>query len=139
MLTREDPLRMSQPCSALVAKDGTLVLAVDGVGGSQVVVPTGSGRPRPGDLVAWCTVAAVAPAVLDGDGRLAADGWLPDHAWLGVLEAYLGDGVVEQVVAACDVRPAAEGEDSPKRRQRLMSLPLVARLVLAMTLLPQAS
>ncbi len=30
ILTREDPLRMSQPCSAFVAKGGKLVLAVDG-------------------------------------------------------------------------------------------------------------
>jgi hypothetical protein len=30
ILTREDPLRMSQPCSAFVAKNGKLVLAVDG-------------------------------------------------------------------------------------------------------------
>jgi hypothetical protein len=30
ILTREDPRRMSQPCSALVARDGKLVLAVDG-------------------------------------------------------------------------------------------------------------
>jgi len=30
ILTREDPLRMSQPCSAFVAQDGKLVLAVDG-------------------------------------------------------------------------------------------------------------
>jgi sulfatase modifying factor 1 len=30
MLTRDDPLRLSQPCSAFQAKDGTLVLACDG-------------------------------------------------------------------------------------------------------------
>jgi formylglycine-generating enzyme len=30
ILSREDPLRMSQPCTAFVAKDGRLVLAVDG-------------------------------------------------------------------------------------------------------------
>jgi sulfatase modifying factor 1 len=30
ILTREDPRRMSQPCSAFVAKDGKVVLAVDG-------------------------------------------------------------------------------------------------------------
>jgi formylglycine-generating enzyme len=30
ILSREDPLRMSQPCTAFVAKDGRMVLAVDG-------------------------------------------------------------------------------------------------------------
>ena len=112
--------------------------AVDGVNGSQVLVPVSAGRVRDGDLVAWCTVTAVAPAVLDDNGHVAADGWLPDHVRLGVLEQHLGQGTVEQVVAACEVRPE-ESDDQPKRRQRLMSLPLVARLVLAMTLLPQAS
>jgi hypothetical protein len=57
-----------------------------------------------------------------------------------VLEEHLGRGTVEQVVAATEVRaPEREDEEAPKRRQRLMSLPLVARLVLAMTLLPHAS
>jgi hypothetical protein len=105
--------------------------AVESVDGARVLVPTGSGRVRDGDLVAWCTVTTVAPAVLDAHGRLGADGWLPDHARLSVLEAHLGEGTVEEVVAACGGRP--------EQRQRLMSLPLVARLVLAMTLLPQAS
>jgi hypothetical protein len=112
---------------------------VEGVGGAQVLVPAAAGRVHDGELVAWCTVTAVAPAVLDADGHLGADGWLPDHVRLGVLEEHLGRGTVEQVVAGCDLRPPAERGEQPKRRQRLMSLPLVARLVLAMTLLPQAS
>jgi Insertion element 4 transposase N-terminal/Transposase DDE domain len=114
--------------------------AVDGADGAQVLVPRGSARPRPGDLVAWCTVTAVAPAVLDAEGRVAADGWLPDHVRLGVLEQYLGEGTIEAVVAASQTRElAADEDDPPKRRQRIMSLPLVARLVLLMTLLPNAS
>jgi len=32
LLSRDDPRRMSQPCSAFVAKDGTIVLACDGDG-----------------------------------------------------------------------------------------------------------
>jgi hypothetical protein len=53
--------------------------AVDGADGSVVLVPKGSGRPRPGDAVVWCQVTTVAPAALDGAGRLGAEGWLPDH------------------------------------------------------------
>ena len=115
------------------------LVAVEGVSGTQVLVPGSAGRVRDGDLVAWCTVTAVAPAVLDADGRIAVDGWLPDQVRLGVLEEHLGRGTVEQVVANCAARPVEQDEVVPRRRQRLMSLPLVARLVLAMTLLPQAS
>jgi hypothetical protein len=100
-------------------------------GSSGVLVPTGGGPVRDGELVAWCAVVTVAPAVVDGDGVPQAEGWLPDHVRLGVLETHLGDGVVERVVA--------ENGRQPQRRQRLMSLALVARLVLAMTLLPNAS
>lgn len=113
--------------------------AVDGADGAQVLVPKGSGRPRPGDPVAWCTVTAVAPAVLDADGRVAADGWLPDHVRLGVLEQHLGEGTIEQAVAASQTREMATGEDPPERRERIMSLSLMTRLMLLMTLLPNAS
>jgi hypothetical protein len=106
-----------------------LILA-DAADGTELLAP---GPVREGDLVAWCTVVAVAPALLDEGGRIGADGWLPDHVRLGGLEEHLGDGVVEQAVAA--TAPAPTGVE----RRRLMSLPLVARLVMAMTLLPNAS
>jgi len=104
----------------------------DGADGADLLTPGQARAVRDGDLVAWCTVVAVTPAVFDENGRIGADGWLPDHVRLGGLEEYLGDGVVEQVVAAA---PAP----TRRERQRLMSLPLVARLILAMTLLPNAS
>jgi hypothetical protein len=78
-------------------------------------------------------VVAVTPAGFEENGRISADGWLPDHVRLGGLEEHLGDGVVEQVVAASAPAPTLP------ERKRLMSLPLVARLVMAMTLLPDAS
>jgi Insertion element 4 transposase N-terminal/Transposase DDE domain len=104
----------------------------DGMDGADVLVAGQARAVREGDLVAWCTVVAVTPAALDDIGRVGADGWLPDHVRLGGLEEHLGDGVVEQAVAAAPAPTRPE-------RQRLMSLPLVARLVMAMTLLPNAS
>lgn len=71
--------------------------------------------------------------MLDEGGRLGAEGWLPDHVRLGGLEEHLGGGSVEQTVA--EHAPAPAGSE----RRRLMSLPLVARLVMAMTLMPNAS
>ena len=54
---------------------------------------------------------------------------------LGDLEAHLGDGVIE---AAVDTAVAA-GRLRPRQRRRIMSYPLVIRLVIAMTLMPDAS
>ena len=109
--------------SALIAK----ALAARRATSPIPIVTAIIGNPVSAGLV------AVTPAGLDEDGRVGADGWLPDHVRLGGLEAYLGEGVVEEVVAA-----AAPAPTRPERK-RLMSLPLVARLVLAMTLLPNAS
>ena len=116
----------------LAVRVADLVVA-DGADGNELLAPGQARSVRDGDLVAWCTVVAVTPAVLDQDGRLGAEGWLPDHVRLGGLEEHLGDGVVEQVVAA-----SAPAPTRPERK-RLMSLPLVARLVMAMTLMPNAS
>jgi Insertion element 4 transposase N-terminal/Transposase DDE domain len=116
----------------LAVRVADLVVA-DGADGTELLAPGAAGPVRDGDLVAWCTVVAVTPAVLDEDGRVGAEGWLPDHVRLGGLEEHLGDGVVERAVAQ-----AAPAPTQPERR-RLMSLPLVARLVMAMTLLPNAS
>jgi hypothetical protein len=116
----------------LAVRVADLVVA-DAADGTELLVPGTVGPVRDQDLVAWCTVVAVTPTVLDERGRVGADGWLPDHVRLGGLEEHLGDGAVEQVVAG-----AAPAPVGPERR-RLMSLPLVARLVMAMTLLPNAS
>ena len=66
---------------------------------------------------------------------MLADAWLPDLVRLGELERHLGDGVIEAAVDAA----AAEGRLKPRQRRRLMSYPLVIRLMLAMTLMPDAS
>lgn len=109
------------------------LVEVDTADDTGLLAPGSAGPVRDGDLVAWCTVIAVVPAVLDEHGRVGADGWLPDHVRLGGLEEHLGDGVVEQIVV--EAAPAPSGQE----RRRLMSLPLVARLVMAMTLMPNAS
>jgi hypothetical protein len=52
------------------------------------------------------------------DGAVRARGWLPDHVRLGELERHLGDGVIEDLVAA----GIAAGRMPAPQRQRLMSL-----------------
>jgi hypothetical protein len=73
--------------------------------------------------------------VVRRDGTVLADGWLPDFVRLGELERHLGDGVIEAAVDAA----LTDGRLRPRQRRRIMSYPLVIRLMIAMTLMPDAS
>jgi hypothetical protein len=73
--------------------------------------------------------------VVRRDGTVLAGAWLPDLVRLGELERHLGDGVIE-AVADAELR---KGRLKKRERRRLMSYPLVIRLVIAMTLMPDAS
>jgi hypothetical protein len=98
-------------------------------------VAAGEGGPRSGELAVFCRPVVTAPAVVRRDGSVLAGGWLPDFARLGELERHLGDGVIEAIAGA-----ALEAGRLRKRdRRRIMSYPLVIRLMLAMSLMPDAS
>jgi Insertion element 4 transposase N-terminal len=88
----------------------------------------------PGTLVTFCHPVVTAPAAVQG-GRVLADGWLPDFVRLGELERHLGEGVIGELVSAA----TADGRLPVPQRKRLMSFPLVIRLMVAMTLMPDAS
>jgi hypothetical protein len=68
------------------------------------------------------------PAMVRRDGTALAGPWLPDLVRLGELERHLGGGVIEAVVDA-----------ELGKRRRIMSYSLVIRLMIAMTLMPDAS
>ena len=91
--------------------------------------------PSAGELAVFCRPVVTAPAVVRRDGRVLADAWLPDLVRLGELERHLGDGVIEAAVDAV----IAAGRLKPRQRRRIMSYPLVIRLMIAMTLMPDAS
>jgi len=91
--------------------------------------------PSAGELAVFCRPVVMAPAVVRRDGTVLADAWLPDLVRLGELEAHLGDGVIEAAVDAA----VAQGRLRPRQRRRIMSYPLVIRLMLAMGLMPDAS
>ena len=91
--------------------------------------------PSAGELAVFCRPVVTAPAVVRRDGRILADGWLPDFVRLGELERHLGDGVIEAIVGTT----VAKGRLKKRQRRRLMSYPLVIRLMIAMTLMPDAS
>jgi formylglycine-generating enzyme len=79
ILSREDPLRMSQPCTAFVAADGRLVLAVDGDFAhrdERIMTSTDGGQTwkvGKGDLRKAAGQYAIHPAVVErGDGAYLA-------------------------------------------------------------------
>src|SRR5215471_17454549 len=91
--------------------------------------------PSAGEPAVFCRPVVTAPAAVRRDGTVLADAWLPDLVRLGELEAHLGDGVIEAAVDAA----VAGGRLKPRQRRRIMSYPLVIRLMIAMALMPDAS
>lgn len=114
---------------------GTVVVRAAGLRGRGGTVTAEGCGPAAGELAVFCCPVVTAPAAVRRDGSVAADAWLPDLVRLGELEAHLGGGVIE---AAVDAELAA-GRLRPRQRRRVMSYPLVIRLMLAMTLMPDAS
>jgi hypothetical protein len=98
-------------------------------------VTAGDAAPAAGELAVFCRPVVTAPAAARRDGTVLADAWLPDFVRLGELERHLGDGVIEAVVDAA----LGKGRLRRRQRRRLMSYPLVIRLMIAMTLMPGAS
>jgi hypothetical protein len=114
---------------------GTVVVRAAGLRVQGVTVTAGGQVPSAGELAVFCRPVVTAPAVVRRDGTVLADGWLPDFVRLGELERHLGDGVIEAAVDAA----ITEGRLRPRQRRRIMSYPLVIRLMIAMTLMPDAA
>jgi Insertion element 4 transposase N-terminal len=129
-----DASRMTEfPVAGTLA--GTVVVRAAGLQIHGMTVTAGGQVPPAGELAVFCRPVVTAPAVVRRDGTVLADGWLPDFVRLGELERHLGDGVIEAAVDAA----VAEGRLRKRQRRRIMSYPLVIRLMIAMTLMPGAS
>jgi hypothetical protein len=106
--------------------------------GRSAMVAAGAEKITSGDLVVWCKVVAVAPAVVRRDGRVQAGGRPCEHARLGLLEEQLdrmsGPGTIERVAAG--FRPGGKVKNNGRRE---MSVAFTLRATLLMTLLPGAS
>jgi hypothetical protein len=114
---------------------GTVVVRAAVLRVHGMTVTTEGRVPSAGEPAVFCRPVVMAPAVVRRDGTVLADAWLPDLVRLGELEAHLGDGVIEAAVGAA----VAAGRLKPRLRRRIMSYPLVIRLMLAMGLMPDAS
>jgi hypothetical protein len=95
----------------------------------------GDAQLSAGEAAVFCRPVVTAPAVVRRDGSVLAGAWLPDLVRLGELERHLGDGVIESAADAA----IAEGRLRRRERRRIMSYPLVIRLMIAMTLMPDGS
>lgn len=102
--------------------------------GARVVLAAGQALPVTGELMTFCHPVVTVPAVVTAAGAVLAGGWLPELVRLGELEAHLGDGVIEDLAR----RAIADGRLARPERRRLMSLPLTIRLLVAMSLMPDA-
>jgi hypothetical protein len=101
---------------------------------SALVAAGRAGLVAPGQVMTFAVPVVTVPVKVRRSGAVQADGWLPDQVRLGMLETVLGEGVIEEL---CD-RAVAAGLVTPGERRRLMSLPFIMRVVVAMTLLPDA-
>ena len=124
------------PCSPWVIAAGAGDLA-DPSGGredSALVAAGRAGLVSRGQVMTFAVPVVTVPVKVRRSGAVQADGWLPDQVRLGMLEPVLGEGVIEEL---CDQAVAA-GLVTPGERRRLVSLPFIMRVVVAMTLLPDA-
>jgi hypothetical protein len=129
---RQRPVVVGPPAGMLAVAAADLVDTGRGRGGGALVAAEGSALVR-GEAVVFCHPVVTAPVVLRRDGRVQAEGWLPDQVRLGILEQHLGLGRIEELVAD----PGLGAMHGVGRR--VMSLALTARFTLAMTLLPAAA
>src|ERR1035438_2526891 len=98
-------------------------------GCSALVTVPPAGRFASGEELVFCHQVTVAPAVVRRSGEVQAGGWLPGHVTLGLLEAYLPAGEIEELV---------EDFGCAEERQRLLSAAMTVRMLVAMTLMPDA-
>jgi hypothetical protein len=135
LLTADAAIRSGQFPSAGTPAGTLAVPAVDlRVHGALSVTVAGA-APRTGQETVFSRPVLTAPAFVKRDRTVLADAWLPEVVRLGALEARLGDGVIEKIVA----KGLRNGRLPLRERRRLLSYPMVIRLVIAMTLLPGSS
>jgi len=114
---------------------GTVVVRAAGLRVHGRTVIAGDAVPAAGEMAVFCRPVVTAPVAVRRDGTVLADAWLPDLVRLGEMERLLGDGVIEAIVGTA----LEEGRLKRRQRRRLMSYPLVIRLMLVMVLMPDAS
>ena len=105
-----------------------------GGGDRSALVIGGTEKVRTGGAVVFCKVVAVAEAQVKRDGQVRAKGSPVHHATLGPLEEKAGPGVVGGVAGRAPLGARfVKGE-----RERLLARAFMIRVIVLMTLMPQA-
>ena len=103
-------------------------------GDRSALVIGGTEKVGPGDAVVFCKVVAVAEAQVRRDGQVRAKGSPVHHATLGPLEEKAGPGVVGGIAG----RAPLGARFVKGQRERLLARAFMIRVIVLMTLMPQA-
>jgi Insertion element 4 transposase N-terminal/Transposase DDE domain len=122
------------PAGMIAVRAADVVCPDTSDGSRTALLVAGSPVVTSGESLVFGHPVVTAPAVVRRSGAVQAGGWLPDHVRLGLLEQYLGDGVIEAVIA----RGVEAAQVTKPERRRVMSLELTCRFTLAMVLSPEA-
>jgi len=109
-----------------------------GDGDRSALVIGGTEKIRTGGAVVFCKVIAVAEAQVKRDGQVRAKGSPVHHATLGPLEERLeaeaGPGVIGRIAGNARL----DGRFAKGKRERLLSAAFMIRVIVLMTLMPEA-
>ena len=105
-----------------------------GEGDRSALVIGGTGKIRTGGPVVFCKVVAVAEAQVKRDGQVRAKGSPVRHATLGPLEEKAGPGAARAIAE----RALLGARFVKGERERLLARAFMIRVIVLMTLMPQA-
>jgi len=135
LLTADAAIRSGQFPSVGTPAGTLAVPAVDLRVHGPLSVTVAGAAPRTGQETVFSRPVLTAPAFVKRDRTVLADAWLPRWSASAPWKRALGDGVIEKIVA----KGLRNGRLPLRERRRLLSYPMVIRLVIAMTLLPGSS
>src|SRR5207245_6624955 len=84
------------PPWVIAAGAGDLADPSGGRQDSALVAAGRAGLVRAGQVMTFAVPVVTVPVKVGRSGAVQADGWLPDQVRLGMLEAVLGEGVIEE-------------------------------------------
>jgi len=109
-----------------------------GDGDRSALAVGGTGKIRTGDTVVFCKVVAVAEAQVKRDGQVRATGSPLHHATLGPLEEQLGGKTGSGVIGQAAGKAPLDERFVKGRRERLLARAFMIRVIVLMTLMPEA-
>ena len=109
-----------------------------GDGDRSALIIGGTEKIRTGGAVVFCKVVAVAEAQVKRDGQVRAKGSPVLHATLGPLEERLEEKAGPGVISWIAGNARLDGQFAKGERERLLVAALMIRVIVLMTLMPEA-